>query len=700
MKKVSAVIFSIILLITSCKAERGGSGAGEPPVSSGTESGLKFWFPETSETGRAPAETTLEELYSKAKSVFGGVDAENAKLRLFFDGSGECEVLDKGVASDKQIADLTGEVALASRYVEICFDSRFSDGMGVSAASAESLSDIPENMPDSYNFTDGFFDGDLSVIDTYPELEKGVSLAEYEYGNMTGCIDQLNEYAKAGAQTAYSVMRKEDDYFNTAYTEYYGTAHTVLCSDENGSWSINGKYNNEILTNECTEKIIAAFNKSDILSKAADCTVQLMFYMEKFVGASANYSADEKYYATYDVSFWESYKAPYEESYHNKSFLCWSGTDGCLKSQSGRLCPVGTYCVETKAPLGVYVPLSVMGDWKIVRVGNMSFEEYAAEVSDGYTDYSEIVCSISESRLFLYGGDLSVSLYDVVSSENGLEVQYQTLKAGSIEINGDGTLTLYIRHPFTENNMSLPLVLERYTPEITDQSEYTPAKPVKRPSSEEFAAMDTEKYGLLDLTGERVMGREIENPHVLSEYRKYAAEGGAYTIEVYTAGADRLEYELCTFDGKNGYKRQERTLHDENDRATGWEIILYDDSEYSSYYKLERYDLRKFERRDRENAVNPYTDLLTDLHEDKPLNFVKAYMITIGGVEYVCEEWKSDAAVSGFSVYSIDGVIKGYEGSFYGMPVVSTVTRFERKADDSLIRIPDKVKEVNYGYED
>ncbi len=699
MKKVSAVIFSIILLITSCKAERGERGAGEPPVSSGTESGLKFWFPETSESGREPAETTLEELYGKAESVFGGIDAENAKLRLFFDGSGECEVLDKGIASDKQIADLTGGVTLTSRYVEICLDSRFSDGMGVSAASADSPSDIPENMPDSYNFTDGFFNGDLSVIDTFPELEKGVSLAEYEYGNMTGCIDQLNEYAKAGAQAAYSVMSKEDDHFNTSYTKYYGNAHTVLCSDENGSWKINGEYNNEILTAECTEKIIAAFNNSKILSEAEDCTVQLMFYMERFVGASANYSADEKYFATYDAAVWESYKAPCEESYHNKSFLCWSGTDGCLKSQSGRLCPVGTYCVETKAPLGVYIPLSVMGDWKIVRVGEKSFEEYAAEVSDGYIDYSELVCSISESRLFLYGGDLEISLYDVISSENGFEVMYNTWKAGSIEINEDGTLTLYIDHPFTEDNMSLPLILERYTPEINDDIEYVPVKPTKRPSSDEFAAKDTEKYGLLDLTGERVMGQEIDDPHVFSEYRKYVAEGGAYTIEVYTAGADRLEYELCTFDGKNGYEREDRVLHDENDRASGWELILLDDSEYSCYYKPERYDLRKFERRNREPGSKPYSNLLGEL-EDMPRIFVKAYMITIGGVEYICEEWNFEEIDNGIFVYSIDGVIKGYEGSFYGDPVIGTVTRLEKKADDSLIRIPDKMKEVNYGYED
>ncbi len=694
MKKTSAVILlSVILLVCSCKSKTDGDGIMERSPASGSESGLKFWFPETSDSSMTYPETTVEELYDKAKSVFGGAAVENAKLRLLFDADGEFEVIDNGNFSDAQISDFTEGITLTSRYVEICLDSRFSDGMGISAVNAAALSEIPENMPDSYNFTDGVFDGDLSVIDTYPKLKKGVSLAGYEYGDMSGCIDVLNEYAKEGAQAACTVLGAEEERFDTRYTEYYGTAHAVFRSDADGSWGIDREYNDGILTDECAGKIIDAFNSSGILSKAADCTVQLMFYMEKFVGVSANFSADEKYFATYDEAVWESWKAPCEESYYNKSFLCWSGTDGCLKSKSGRLCPVGTYCVETGAPLGVYIPVSVMGDWKIVRVGERPFNEYAEEMSDGYTDYTQLVCSISERSLFLYGGDLTVDLYDIDSGENGLEVRYQGLKVGSVGINDDGTLTLYIRHLFTGNDMSVPLILERYTPELI--GEYTPAQPGEKLSAEEYAAMDTEKYGLIDLTGERVMGQEIQNPGVLSEYREYAAKG-AYTIEIYTVGADRMEYELHTYDGKNGYSREDLTLHDKIGEDMGWETIFIDDAEYDCYYKPERYELRKFERHSRENGSAPFVTLLHDL-EDLPLNFVKAYTITIGGAPYVCEEWKFEGIDNGILVYSVDGVIKCYEGNFYGKPVVSTVTRFEKQADESLIQTPDKIKEVNYG---
>lgn len=64
-------------------------------------------------------------------------------------------------------------------------------------------------------------------------------------------------------------------------------------------------------------------------------------------------------------------------------------------------------------------------------------------------------------------------------------------------------------------------------------------------------------------------------------------------------------------------------------------------------------------------------------------------MITIGGVEYVCEEWNFDDIDNPIYVYSVDGEIKGYEGNFYGKPVVNTVTRLEKQADAQLIRIPE-----------
>lgn len=702
MKKSAALILAALMLLCSCKArpdietqEESETSAAETKEESAdaaaeTKSPPKYWFSKdpVTKADETPAEMTVEELYEKAKADFmeclSSGALENAKVKLYFNADGECEVTQSPSGLAEAAAEFAGGVTLRSKYVEISLDSRFSNGVGVACAEAE-LAEIPEAMPNSYNFADGVFEGELSGIKTCPVLKEGVSLAEYEYSSMPECIAELNAYAAAAAQTAGEVLQDEVNPFDEWYISCYGTAHTVLCCDENG-WRINGDYNNEILTKECTEKIISAFNENKTLSAAADCTVQLMFYMEELVGVSANYSADEKYFSTYDVSFWESWKAPYEESYHDKSFLFWSGIDGCLKGENGRLCPVGTYCTATKSPLGVYVSPSVMGDWKITRVGEKPFAEYAAEVSNGWCDYTQLVCLISESRLFLYGGALEVSLYDIEQNGDGYDILYHTRKQGALTANSDGTLTLSIRHGFTKNNISLPLTLERYTPEIIEDYDYTPPKN-ERLSAEEYAARDTEKYDLLDLSGERVIGQEIPDPNVLSEYRRYVANGGAYTVEIYTVGAGRLEYELASYDGSAGYQRSEITVYDGDD-PIGWETITINGGCYESYYKLDRYDMRKYEYRSSDYDPAPFVSLLCE-SEYGSRKFVKAYMITIGGVEYICEEWNFDDIDNPIYVYSVDGEIKGYEGNFYGKPIVNTVTRLEKQAEAQLIRIPE-----------
>ncbi len=699
MKKTLAVLLSIILL-SSCASRRvdlseqtkeATQEAAQAAAENTSDEELPFWFSDNGEESYSAKTAHIEKIYSAAVETFQGVldtGVENLKIKLYFDENGTCELLsDGGFAEETE--EFISHNSLNSCYVEICLDSRFNDGVGISLTSAENEYDIPEAMPNSFNFADGAFDGDLSEIYTYPELVEGVSLAEYEFNNMSDCISQLNLYAAAGAQAAWQVFSETSGYFDDWYTERYGTAHTILCSDANGRWSVQSA---EILTKECAQLIADRFSADNTLSDAENCTVQLMFYMERFVGVSANYSADEKFFATYDVEFWQPYKAPYEGSYDDKSFLYWYGIDGCLKAQNGRLCPVGTYCIETGEPLGVYVAPSVMGDWRPTSVGTAGFEQYAAEMSDGWTDYSQIVFRISESQLFIYNIG-SIALYDLVRTGDGYDVEYHGMKHGSLTIDENGTVTLYLRHRFTNNDMALPMVLERVqTPETNTLS---PVKP-EILSAEEHIALDTQEYGLLDLSGERVMGQEIPDPNVLSQWRDYAANGGAYTMETYCVGAMRLEYDLYSTDGTNGYHRGDLIQHDEpSEPRHGWEEIYFEDSIYHGGYEIDRYDLRKFDRWDNTEGDKMYCDLFS-ADRTYPLHFIRAYTITIGGVEYVAEEWQMGNLNNGYIVYSIDGEIKAYEGQFYGDPVTYTVTKLVKQADDSLIARPERLSGTVY----
>ena len=372
MYRVLPIILSFITLLTSCASRNSAaSDAGSADASQTSEA---------SGEERLPADlASVREIHDIASREFAGVlkkGAENVKIKMLY-GQDSCRVISDGGCPQSAVKRFMDQCRLSSCYLEVCLDSRFTDSVGISLTAAGDEQDIPTDMPDCYNFADGFFEFSTSGIRTYPTLENGVSLAGYEYENMSGCISELNGIAEAGAMAALTALNGTAIY-DENYTSRYGNAHTVLCSDEYGNWSESIKYNDPILASEYAERVLKCFNSSEVLSKAKNCTVQLMFYMENFVGVSANWSADEKYFATYDESVWESWKAPYEVSYYNKSFLGWSGENGCLKGKNGRLCPVGTYCLATGEPLGVYVEPLIMGEWKPAAVGGKSFAEYEA----------------------------------------------------------------------------------------------------------------------------------------------------------------------------------------------------------------------------------------------------------------------------------------------------------------------------------
>ena len=114
------------------------------------------------------------------------------------------------------------------------------------------------------------------------------------------------------------------------------------------------------------------------------------------------------------------------------------------------------------------MPISMMGDWKAVSVGGIPFEEYAKENSSKYTDWSNLIFRISEDALFLYGKTIDTSRYDIIVSDGKYLIKFKTNKDkdwGRIIVNDDGTLTLYMYHYFVNYDTSVPIILERYTPD-------------------------------------------------------------------------------------------------------------------------------------------------------------------------------------------------------------------------------------------
>lgn len=179
MDKIMPLLLSAITLMTSCSyknpAERqDGSEISQPSAASGDQ--LKFWFPDK----RADSSPAIaESIRSLAAEEFTGVlenGAENIKIKLLF-GEDDCSVISGGGCPQSTVKGFVDKCGLSSCYLEICLDSRFTYGVGVSMIHTENAQNVPEVMPDAFNFADGVFDGDLSEIRTYPELKNGTSLA-------------------------------------------------------------------------------------------------------------------------------------------------------------------------------------------------------------------------------------------------------------------------------------------------------------------------------------------------------------------------------------------------------------------------------------------------------------------------------------------------------------------------------------------
>ena len=205
---------------------------------------------------------------------------------------------------------------------------------------------------------------------------------------------------------------------------------------------------------------------------------------------------------------------------------------------------------------------------------------------------------------------------------------------------------------------------------------------------------DTVRYHLFDLSDIEV-GREVEPTGVVEEWRDYISSSDKpYTLEFRWAGAGRNEYQLSTTDGKNFYYRHDMEIH-ENDPCEnlGSEEWLVDDRVFQAIYKTAEYPVREayeYPLSDYDETPRLVSDLLFEnekYDEDYAGSCVRAYEVTVGGEQYICEEW-SLYLDRLWKVYIKDGNIVAWEGDFYNEPTVNTVIRLEKTAETDLIQIP------------
>ncbi len=216
-------------------------------------------------------------------------------------------------------------------------------------------------------------------------------------------------------------------------------------------------------------------------------------------------------------------------------------------------------------------------------------------------------------------------------------------------------------------------------------------KEVLPTNAKEWREYDTEKYGLFDLSGGVEIGQEVEPTGVVEEWRRYlSSEKEPFTLEFRWAGAERNEYEIVTFDNGNYYCRHDMELHDKTG-STGGEEWVIDGRLFQSTYYTDEYDSRDiFEWPMSEYYKVPIDLLFEDEQrgEEYAGKCERAYEVTIGNEQYICEEWSLMLGRL-WKVYIKDGRIVAWEGDFYNQSTVNTVLRLEKSADYQLLQIPE-----------
>lgn len=211
----------------------------------------------------------------------------------------------------------------------------------------------------------------------------------------------------------------------------------------------------------------------------------------------------------------------------------------------------------------------------------------------------------------------------------------------------------------------------------------------------EWIKADTEKYGLFDLMQPIEKGEDCEPTGVVEEWRDYISSGNPYTLEYRWTGALRNEYRISSTDGTNYYCRHDMELHEAGHDNLGSEEWCVDGRLFQTTYYLDEIDSKQVI----EYPLSEYAKLSSDLlfenekyNEEYGGKCERAYKVTIGGEEYVCEEWSLYLGRL-WKVYIKDGNIVAWEGDFYNEETFNTVIRLEKQGDSELIRIPENSSE-------
>lgn len=241
--------------------------------------------------------------------------------------------------------------------------------------------------------------------------------------------------------------------------------------------------------------------------------------------------------------------------------------------------------------------------------------------------------------------------------------------------------------------------------ELTDQCGYCSLEDLKKSfeAAKESCADDSNPTEIadgvffnaenrFDFEAEKVEGEEIENPHIVESYRDFFDTAEEFTIRI-TSDRDDYLTEIYATQSKDGYYRKNTSRSGTDEPIISEELYVGGDYymrccsysvslDYTKYpmdeYTSERVYVTSIIQR---SAIYPDED-----------TFVRAYNVTVGGEDYICEVWH--AGETDFKFYCKGEEIIAYEAE-YGIGTENGVIEtLEEKADKKQIKAPESYTDI------
>ncbi|MBO4688675.1 MAG: hypothetical protein J5636_09205, partial [Clostridiales bacterium] len=327
---------------------------------------------------------------------------------------------------------------------------------------------------------------------------------------------------------------------------------------------------------------------------------------------------------------------------------------------------------------------------------------YEATKFDGHAGLDFLMNEISENGTFLYGFPVACGtetynceIFDMGKYRQGVLLDASGLPyAGWKWLEGDTHLGDNENETICKEGLALmeSIAVAEIDPEIDEYLDHarthigkTGEDPItKTQTALEWIKEDQKEQGLSDLTANVTKGDIYPESQVVQEYLDFFISHEPFKIELWSFSNFTMDHEVLTIDGMDFYHSSIVRSHDNSFDYDFIYIALGDYVYQGGQEGLRKYPKDSYFTQKEVDLQLPEGLTPTASHMPK---FMTAYDATIDGEKYIVEEWgNKDKTITYFCK---DGKIVGFSFMDKGHKIVYHVVDFEKKADASLLVVPE-----------